>query len=115
MDEGEEVEIRCPDCGLLVSSHDEVCPNCGFDIKGWLDEKTLDEILSKMDDETFEIRGEDQDSIAEKIKRFAPKDVMTSEREVDAGGKMVYECPICGTEVGEDEDKCPVCGALFQD
>ncbi len=102
----EEIDVECPRCGKQVSTSDEECSGCGFDIDRWLTDEKMEVLLSQVDDETFELKTDDPDSIIERIKQFAPK---KPKKEV-----FTYECPLCGTEVYKDDEKCPGCGALFE-
>jgi rubrerythrin len=50
---------------------------------------------------------------AEKIhaKMFADAQISAKNKK-DIGDEKIYVCPVCGyTEIGENVDKCPVCGA----
>jgi len=104
----EYIDVECPQCGNQVSPSDDECSECGFDISEWLTDEKIEALLSEIDDETFELKGENPDSIVEKIKEFAPK----KEHE---SSEIVYECPLCGTDVSEADDKCPGCGAIFEE
>lgn len=104
----EKLEISCPECGKEISGSDDGCPECGFDISGWLTDEKVEELLSRIDDETFELKEGDHDSIVETIKQFAPnKDLEDTD--------VIYECPLCGTNVSEEDDECPSCGAIFEE
>lgn len=50
---------------------------------------------------------------AEKIHAKMFQDAQDSAKQKkDIGDETVYVCPICGyTEIGENADKCPICGA----
>ena len=49
---------------------------------------------------------------AEKIHAKMFKDAQVKAKDgKDIGDETIYICPVCGyTEIGEHEDKCPVCG-----
>ncbi|MFO7791629.1 MAG: zinc ribbon domain-containing protein [Candidatus Saliniplasma sp.] len=104
----EQLEIECPQCGKQISASDDECDECGFDISNWLTDEKIEELLSQIDDETFELKEGDPDSIIETIKQFAPK----KERD---DSEIVYECPLCGAQVSEDDTECPGCGAIFEE
>ncbi|MFW5903977.1 MAG: hypothetical protein ACOCTK_00760 [Candidatus Saliniplasma sp.] len=104
----DDLDVECPQCGNQVSPSDEECSECGFNIEEWLTDEKIEELLSKVDDETFELKEEDTDSVVDKIKQFAPKERIEK-------SEILYECPLCGADVSENDDKCPGCGAIFED
>ncbi len=116
MDEEEEEKMtECPECGETVSLEGDECPNCGYDISEIRVEKEFDKIMDMIDDDTYKVKDADSNSLVDKIKGLAPKEqVVESPKGEGEDEVVVYECPLCGAEVAEDEDECPSCGAIFK-
>ncbi len=124
-----EEEIECPSCGSVISASDSECPHCGINLEEWEEEEKVNELLSKVDDDTFQIRNDEKDSVLDGIKQLAKVEKKKVGKEIfeDAEDQEeeeiweeseeyeeVFECPICGTEVSEEDDECPNCGAVFE-
>lgn len=132
----EDLRLDCPNCGATVAILSDECPNCGFDIRGYVKDEKLIDLMEDIDDETYEVKG-DTSSIIKKIKKLGQDDIEMEElvEEVEVGEtevegeemleeedledeeeveEIIYECPLCGEEVGEDDDQCPNCGAVFE-
>ncbi len=111
----EKNDKACPGCGQDVDTTEDVCPMCGYDLEE-VHEEEVEELLTEIDDDTYEIKSGNSDAILEKIKHFAPKDEVSRKvKEKKEKKELVFECPLCGTEVHESETKCPGCGAIFED
>lgn len=124
-----EEEIECPSCGSVISASDSECPHCGVNFEEWEEEEKVNELLSKVDDDTYEIRSNDKDSVMEGIKQLAKVEKKKIGKEIFEDAKdqheeeiweesdeyeEAFECPICGTEVSDEDDECPNCGAVFE-
>lgn len=121
-------KVNCPECGDELNKEREKCPNCGAMIEK-VEVKKVRETLNMIDDETFKIKEGDSDTLVNNIKELGSLDRKqdeTSNEEMDIEKKdveetedeievVVYECPICGAEVSEEDDECPECGAIFED
>lgn len=113
-----EEMTACPECGEDIEGDEDECPHCGLDLTEWSEgEKRVEKLLSKVDDQTYQVK-EDSDSLIEDIKKFAPKKEVRTEQsgsdEID-DEELTWECPLCGTEVNENANRCPGCGAIFED
>ena len=107
-------DTECPECEKEIEGTEDECPHCGFDLSDWNEgEKRVEKLLSKVDDDTYQV-SEDQDSLIEDIKKFAPKKEVKVEEPTE-DETLTYECPLCGSEVKEDATRCPGCGAIFED
>ena len=85
--------------------------------EGWKKDRThheevLEDMLGKVDDKTFELRGTDNEHVVDNIKKFAS---LLSESMVSYHIEFSYTCPSCMIKVTEDCSKCPGCGVLFED
>jgi tetratricopeptide (TPR) repeat protein len=128
----------CPVCDTPVPEDARKCPSCDtdltlfdIDMDGELDvdkieisdEKAIDDILSS-------IVGKDESSkLLEDIREIGKEADVNDEANEEAAETSVvepeaaeetkleeireFECPSCGTIVGEDETKCPECGVEF--
>jgi len=101
---------ECPECGAEVSEDLDECPECGADLSEDRIYKKMKETLDMIDDETYQVKDGDSSAIIDRLKELAPKKVVEEEYEEI----VTYECPICGTEVSEDANECPECGAVFE-
>ena len=104
-------EEECPKCGASIPEDAEECPECGADLEEERINQKMKETLDMIDDETFEIKDGDSSAIIDRLKELSPKKVVDDEEFEEV---ITYECPICGTEVNEDADECPGCGAVFE-
>jgi rubrerythrin len=115
--------LACVACGKTVSGREDKCPRCGASFDGmefecpFCGEKvTTSHSKCPFCETEFEI--------------FAEEVAETSSVELDSSGsetpaaqkpdaaepeKLEYECPACGKPVGESDDKCPHCGAMFSE
>ncbi len=117
MDKEKEYCEPCPECGQDINTTEDVCPLCGYDLRD-VHAEEVEELLTEIDDDTFELKGGDVDALLEKIKHFAPKDEVNKrlrEKREREHPMTVFECPLCGTDVREDATECPGCGAIFED
>ncbi len=113
----EKKEKACPECGQDTDTTEDVCPMCGYDLED-IHAEEVEDLLTEIDDDTYEVKGGNSDAILEKIKHFASKDEVSrkiQEKKDKERKEMVFECPLCGAEVHEDATKCPGCGAIFED
>ncbi len=104
--------VECPECGFSTSIKEKECSDCGESIEEAINQLILEEMLNNVDDTTFELKDTDKESIINNIRQFAS--LMDKPRE-DYDVELSFMCPLCGTEVSEDMDTCPGCGALFED
>ncbi len=118
--------IPCPVCDAEIPSDSKKCPVCGVDL-GLFDlgdtdldsidsTESLDDVLNILDEEM------DEEEFIEKIKDLGGDksfDLSQEEVVVDDGEiaeeMIVFECPLCGEDVAEDDSVCPSCGAVFEE
>lgn len=105
------IDLECPKCGNKIPEDAEDCPECGADLEEEKMFQKMKETLDMIDDETYEVKDGDSSAIVNRLKELAPKRVVEEEEFEEV---ITYECPICGTEVDEDADECPECGAIFE-
>jgi len=104
-------ELECPKCGAKIPEDADECDECGADIEEEKMLKKMEETLDMIDDDTYEVKGGDSSAIIDRLKDLSPKRVVDEEEYEEV---ITYECPICGTEVDEDAEECPGCGAIFE-
>ena len=104
-------EEKCPKCGAEITEDADECSECGANLEEEKMFQKMKETLDMIDDETYEIKEGDSSAIIDRLKEIAPKRVVEEEEFEEV---ITYECPICGTEVSEDADECPECGAVFE-
>ncbi len=85
-------------------------------MEDFVDEE-VEEVVNGFEKDIFEM-GEDE--IYDVMKKFGTNSKVNTggtEEEEEEGEEevVVFECPICGSEVEETDSECPTCGALFQD
>lgn len=117
----------CPRCDADIPEGVDQCPECkknltakGPDIEN---PEKVEETLDMVDDETYEIKSGDSDTLIENIKKIgssrSSKEGDTDVREQSNLEKreerIVYQCPVCGAKVEEDDIECPDCGAAFEE
>ncbi len=108
----------CPECDNQIEDQKKECPECGAVIKHEV-KKAL-ETLDMIDDNTFEIKDGDSNRLIDNIKELGSleKEVEKqsfedeNEEEIEV---VIYECPVCESEVSEDDKECPQCGAIFEE
>lgn len=105
----------CPVCDSDLSKGVEECTNCGVVLKLFDTEVDLEDGISKEAIEKVKslvLEKEDDEELAEKIREmdFSP---IVSEDEVEE--VVTFACPICDSEVGENDSQCPNCGAIFEE
>lgn len=123
---GDEGVKECPICGTEMDEDDDRCPICGVTQKIIDLEKDMGDELNGNVDDIFEHLEHDLEDIEEHeitsiIKQmsaigYGEESVTRDVHESEEGhpGEMVFECPLCGTEVGENDSECPGCGAIFE-
>ncbi len=127
--------IICPVCDTKIPGDSDECPECGLDRIIIELEETEDDDFGDLDNlmQGIEenIDGIDDDEIVESMfdsmKEAGAAEEIDDEEfeaELDALEKelgfedeeaFVFECPVCGSEVGEELNECPVCGAIFEE
>ncbi|MFO8110522.1 MAG: zinc ribbon domain-containing protein [Thermoplasmata archaeon] len=119
-DDGEELRkeiehdkmVDCTACGSSNPISEKFCQNCGKSIEEIIHNEALEDMLMNVDDETFEIKGMDTESIVNNIRQFAS---LLDKSKENYHIEFSYTCPLCKVEVEEDSDICHGCGALFED
>jgi DNA-directed RNA polymerase subunit RPC12/RpoP len=91
----EDVRFECPFCGELTSPSKSRCDSCGTEFSAFAEEVSE---TSQVDLDGAEGQG-------------GP--VPEARDGPSADEPVEYECPNCGKPVGEDDAKCPHCGASF--
>jgi len=115
---------NCPVCDNNLSEEQEACPNCGapmklFDIdvdtSGGVSKEEIEKVRSLILEE-----GED-DELLEEIREMDLSPIVTEDEETTSSDKeeveeiVTFACPICDSEVGENDPQCPNCGAIFEE
>ena len=120
-------KIVCPRCNANVQEEEEQCPECKKRLKRKKpdieDPKKIEETLELIDDETYEIKAQDKDTVIDNIKRIGSSQnskerdikIKESDKSEVKDEMVVYECPVCGTEVLKEDSQCPGCGAIFEE
>jgi len=104
----------CPVCESDLSKQIEECPECGvfidlFDVDVDLNSEIPKRSIEKVKEMIIE-EGEDEELI-EAIKEI---EFEGEQSEEDVEEIVTFACPICESEVGEDDAECPNCGAIFE-
>lgn len=100
----EGVMFECPFCGELVSPTQSRCESCGTEFGSFSEEVNE---TSAVDLDGAEGAAEaEPDPQAERQEEPGSEEPAHDETE--------FECPVCGKSVGENDTKCPHCGAMFQ-
>lgn len=91
-------QIKCPECGIEISSVAKTCPNCGFPI----DEKTDGEIGNIS-------------SPSRRQDNYTTNDGKKKQESGYNGENKTVKCPnrLCGKEVSDKFDYCPFCHTLL--
>ncbi len=128
----------CPVCDTMLDKDCNNCPTCGLTrslIEAEMEEEgeiapDVGEVVANIDQSMIE---EDEEDIFDFVKKFrkpvwedeeghqlTEEDVQATEEEIRSVEEIsdeivVFECPLCAAEVGEDETECPNCGAIFEE
>ncbi len=116
----EKLILVCPICD--VELEDAQCPKCGItqsiveleeSMEDFIHEE-IEEVARDLEKDLFEM---EEDEIFDVMRKFgaASNGVEAEEELPEKKEIVVFECPLCGAEVGEDETKCPGCGAIFEE
>jgi len=97
----EGIMFECPFCGELVSPVQRRCDNCGTEFRAFAEEVS----------ETSAVNLDGSESSVSDVAQPAREPPVAAEESVEM---VEFECPVCGKPVGENDVKCPHCGALFQ-
>ncbi len=114
----------CPVCNSVLLEEVEECPNCGAVLKLFDIDVDIDEDLSKAAFEKVKSlileEGEDEELI-EEIGEMEFSDIanegdetIPAEETEEFEEIVTFACPICDSEVGENDTQCPNCGAIFE-
>ncbi|MEM0344243.1 MAG: zinc ribbon domain-containing protein [Thermoplasmata archaeon] len=116
----------CTSCGKTVSGREAACPRCGASFEGVMFECPFCGELVSPTDRACESCGTEFESFAEEVSEASSVDLdgpveppesasrSSQAREIPQSSETVeYECPVCGKPVGENDMKCPHCGAQF--
>ena len=116
---------NCPVCDNNLPEEQEVCPNCGalmklFDIDFDINEGISKEAIEKVRSLILE-EGEDEE-LVEEIKNLEFSGIVGEDEETTSSDKgekieeiVTFACPICDSEVEENDSQCPNCGAIFEE
>ena len=80
--------VFCAFCGKEISSDSKKCFYCGNDVKAMID------------------------AFAQEKKESMSQQLDSSQAESMVTDKIKEKCPVCNTELSEDERFCPVCGKM---
>lgn len=130
----EEKKRNCPLCETDIEKSLSECPTCGITrrlieldaVIGPVDLNVVSEEIDELGIDIFSMEEEDLFSLTRRFgfgdttdtnESVVPDEAATQQEksdEVKVHEEMVFECPLCGTEVGESEVKCPGCDAIFE-
>jgi rubrerythrin len=91
----EDVRFECPFCGELTSPAGSKCDACGTEFTAFAEEVS--------ETSSIDLDGSEKEA--------TPSEAAGEAK--DAVEPVEYECPNCGKPVGEEDAKCPHCGASF--
>ncbi|MFW6047966.1 MAG: hypothetical protein ACOC87_01535 [Candidatus Natronoplasma sp.] len=115
---------RCPVCDSGLLEEVEECPNCGavlklFDIDVDVENGISKEAFEKVKSLILEEGGDEE--LLEKIGEMEfsaivneDDETISTEETEDFEEIVTFACPICDSEVGENDSQCPNCGAIFE-
>jgi len=109
----------CPVCDSSLPEEDVECPNCGavlelFDIDVSIDNGVSEEAIEKV--RSLILEEEEDEELLEKFREMEFSAIVTEIEEGEEIEEVVtFACPICDSEVGENDSKCPNCGAIFEE
>jgi len=103
----------CPVCESNIPEEKEKCPECGalldmFEFDLDIDEEIPEESIEKVKE--LIVKDQEDEELIEAIKELGSG----SEGFEDVEEVVTFACPICDSEVGENDAKCPNCGAIFE-
>lgn len=108
--------LACVSCGKTVSGNEDKCPRCGvsfedrkFECPFCGEHTTSANLRCESCSTEFEVFAEE---VAEtsSVALDGAEDAVSDDRS-ESG----FECPACGKPVGEADEKCPHCGAMFSE
>ncbi len=114
----EKLILVCPICD--VNLEDGSCPKCGItqsiiELEDSMENYIHEEIESVAKDLEHDLLEMEEDEIFDVMRRFGAASNGDTAIEEPVAEVVVFECPLCGAEVGEQESKCPGCGAIFEE
>lgn len=107
--------LACVSCGKTVSGDEDKCPRCGISFE----DRKFECPFCSEHTTSANMRCE---SCGTEFEIFAEEVAETSTIELDSPSQSepppkddapTFECPSCGKNVGEEDKKCPHCGAVF--
>lgn len=109
---------NCPVCDNNLTEEQDECPNCGailelFDIEGDIDGSVSKDAVEKVRNLIIE-EGEDEELI-EEFRGMEFSSIMSGDDEENFEEIVTFACPICDSEVDENDSQCPNCGAIFEE
>lgn len=122
----DEEVVKCPVCETDIDEDSEKCPNCGITktvihLERNMDEDLngdIDDIFDHIEDDLIEAEEHEVTSLIKTMSSIGfgdeSKVSMESHESEEGSEELVFECPICGEEVGENDTECPGCGAIFE-
>ena len=115
-------DISLDDDGLIDEDMKELEAEIDQELmeEGGLLEDEIDEDISEEEEDILGLEDEEVEEEAtsgEVDERDIPEVRIEEEigEEIEEGEEIVvFECPVCGADVGEDEEECSSCGAVFE-
>ncbi len=115
----EEASLICPLCERELDMEISTCPTCGLtraiiELEEQTESLTPEEVETVLNNQEESIITMEEKDLLAFIKKLGSI-AMGSVEQVEAHQEdIVFECPICGTEVGEHDTRCPGCDAIFE-
>ncbi len=116
----EELILVCPICDVELENAQ--CPKCGvtqsiIELEESMETYVHEEIEAVANDLEKDLLEMEEDEIFDVMRKFgaAANGYYVEEKLPQHEETVVFECPLCGAEVGENETECPGCGAIFEE
>ena len=109
--------LACVSCGKTVSGKEEKCPRCGASFEDLDFECPFCGEAVKLSQNKCGSCGTEFEVFAGEVAESSSVELDGEESAAPSGksgeSPVEYECPACGKPVGEEDTKCPHCGAVF--
>ncbi|MFO7992400.1 MAG: hypothetical protein R6U61_08960 [Thermoplasmata archaeon] len=111
-------KLVCPICGTKIDEETGKCPNCGLTKSIIEMESSMEDLVDNEVEEVVNGFEKDlldmgEDELYDVMKQFGLNSNVEEENGEEDVEIVVFECPICGSEVDENDVECPTCGAIF--
>ncbi len=110
--------VACPICETDIDADKTKCTVCGIprsliELDQSIETVSTDEVESVINDLNKDIFTLDDEEIWALTRKLGAITNSTSDASTILD-EVIFECPLCGTEVGEHDSKCPGCGVVFE-